>query len=43
MWDKNGEAITVAPHAQQMVRIPVDHPVYEYDLMRKQVSDSKNL
>ncbi|MBQ2003830.1 MAG: U32 family peptidase, partial [Peptococcaceae bacterium] len=28
MWDKNGEPITVAPHAQQMVRIPVVHPVY---------------
>ena len=41
MWDKNGEPITVAPHAQQMVRIPVVHPVYDMDLMRKQVGDSK--
>ena len=35
MWNKQGEAITVAPHAQQIVRIPVENPVYAYDLMRK--------
>jgi len=43
MWDHHGEPITVAPHAQQMVRIPVAHPVYALDLMRKPVGDSKKL
>ena len=38
MWDKNGEALAVAPHAQQIVRMHVDQPVYPYDLMRKQVA-----
>lgn len=43
LWDKNGEPISVAPHAQQIVRMPVDHIVYPYDLMRKQITDSKKL
>ena len=28
MQDKHGVEISVAPHAQQIVRIPVEHPVY---------------
>jgi len=38
MWDQQGQAISVAPHAQQIVQIPVDQPVYPYDLMRKPVA-----
>lgn len=37
MWDKHGESITVAPHAQQIVRLAVAQPVYAMDLVRKQV------
>ena len=37
MWDKHGESITVAPHAQQIVRLVVAQPVYAMDLIRKQV------
>lgn len=37
MWDKHGESITVAPHAQQIVRLAVAQPVYAMDLIRKQV------
>lgn len=38
MWDKYGESITVAPHAQQIVRLAVAQPVYAMDLVRKQVA-----
>ncbi len=38
MWDKHGESITVAPHAQQIVRLAVAQPVYAMDLIRKQVA-----
>lgn len=38
MWDKHGESITVAPHAQQIVRLAVAQPVYAMDLVRKQVA-----
>lgn len=37
MWDKKGESITVAPHAQQMIQVPVAQAVYAYDLLRKPV------
>lgn len=37
MWDKKGDAILVAPHAQQIVQIPVKQMVYPYDLMRKPI------
>lgn len=35
MYDQNGEAITVAPHAQQLVQMPVQQEVYAMDLLRK--------
>ncbi len=38
MWDKHGASITVAPHAQQIVRLAVAQPVYAMDLIRKQVA-----
>ena len=41
MWDKKGEPITVAPHAQQTVQLKVAQPVYTLDLMRKPVVDKK--
>ena len=41
MWDKKGEPITVAPHAQQTVQLKVAQPVYTLDLMRKPVADKK--
>ena len=41
MWDKKGEPITVAPHAQQTVQLKVAQPVYALDLMRKPVADKK--
>ena len=37
MYDERGNAIETAPHAQQIVRIPVENPVYPYDLLRKEV------
>ena len=35
MYDQNGEAITVAPHAQQLVQMSVQQEVYAMDLLRK--------
>lgn len=35
MYDHKNQPITVAPHAQQMIKIPVSHEVYPYDLLRK--------
>ena len=35
MYDKNDVPINVAPHAQQIVKIPIEHEVYPYDLLRK--------
>jgi len=36
MINEEGEAIEVAPHPKQLVRIPVDHPVKPYDMLRKE-------
>lgn len=37
LYDEQGKCIETAPHAQQVVRIPVEQPVYPYDLLRKEV------
>ncbi len=39
MYDQDGNAITVAPHAQQIVKLPVSQEVFFMDMMRKQVSE----
>ncbi len=39
MYDKDGNAITVAPHAQMVVKMPVPQEVYPMDMMRKQVGE----
>lgn len=39
LYDKDDNAITVAPHAQQIVKLPLHHPVYAMDFMRKQVNE----
>ena len=38
LWDKKGEPITVAPHAQQIVQMKTAQPVHSLDLMRKPVA-----
>ena len=43
MWNWQGEAIQVAPHAQQIIKIPVVQPVYAYDLLRKLVKAEEKL
>lgn len=35
MFDENGVPITVAPHAQQKVMMPVEQPVKPFDLLRR--------
>lgn len=35
MWNDKGEAIDVAPHAQQIVKIRMDQPAYQYYVLRK--------
>ena len=37
MTDGDGNAITAAPHAQQLVGIPCDTPLEEYSMMRREV------
>lgn len=37
MYDQHDQIITIAPHAQQIIKIPVEQPVYPYDLLRKEV------
>ena len=39
MYDKDGTAITVAPHAQMVVKMPVSQEVFPMDMMRKQVGE----
>lgn len=39
MYDKDGNEITVAPHAQMVVRMPLAREVYPMDMMRKQVGE----
>ena len=40
MYDQNGEAITVAPHAQQLVQMSVQQEVYAMDLLRKPLEEN---
>lgn len=35
MWDKEGNEIEVAPHAQQIIEIKMDKPVTTWDIIRK--------
>jgi len=37
LQNSKGEAISAAPHAQELVRMPVAQPVYPMDLLRKPV------
>lgn len=37
MFDSEGNAIDVAPHPQQLVTMPVNQPVAEYAMLRRQV------
>lgn len=37
MTDSDGNSITAAPHAQQLVGIPCDTPLEEYSMMRREV------
>lgn len=36
MWNEKDEPITSAPHAMQIVKVRVDRPVAEHDMMRKE-------
>lgn len=36
MYDKNGNEIDVAPHAQELLKIKIDVPVNEYFILRKE-------
>ena len=40
MFDMDGTPITVAPHPQQLVMIPMDHPVQEFAMLRRKVKDN---
>lgn len=35
MWDKDNNEISVAPHAQQIIKIKMDKPVEAWDILRK--------
>jgi len=37
MYDEEGNSITVAPHPQQLLRIPLEQQVSQYALLRKEV------
>ncbi|MEW9121323.1 MAG: U32 family peptidase [Thermotaleaceae bacterium] len=39
MWNENGEEIDVAPHAQQIIKIRLDHPVHRHYILRKDRKD----
>ena len=39
MWDENGNEIEVAPHAQQKIKILMDEPVSNMDMIRKEKED----
>lgn len=41
MWDADGNALTTAPHPQQILRISFTKPVKKYDMLRKIVLDAK--
>ncbi len=37
MWNEQGEKILSAPHPQQILKVQLDRPVKEFDMMRKSV------
>ncbi len=37
MYDKDGNPITQAPHPQQIIKVKVNYPVSEFDMMRKEM------
>jgi Collagenase and related proteases len=39
MFDEDGASITVAPHPQQLVYIPLERPVNELAMLRRKVTD----
>lgn len=39
MWDEKDQAIDVAPHAQQIIKIPMKEKVREMDILRKKRED----
>ncbi len=41
LWDEAGNELDAARHPLQMVRFRVDHPVKEFDMMRKQTGKKK--
>lgn len=41
MYNEEGEAILTAPHAQQLVKIPVQQPVVPYAMLRRQVKSNE--
>lgn len=43
MLDEKGEAIEVAPHAQQIIKIKMNQPVSEYFMLRKPAEDKNNV
>lgn len=43
MYDDKGERITEAPHPQQIVKLKVDFPVEEFDMMRKEAENPVTL
>ena len=38
MWNDKDEEIDVAPHAQQKIKIKIDHPVEKMDILRKELN-----
>jgi putative protease len=36
MYDQAGNSLQTAPHPQQLINIPIDHPVVSYSMLRKQ-------
>lgn len=38
MWNEEGEEITVAPHPQQIIKMPVLHPVRPGDMVRRRIT-----
>ena len=39
MWDKDGNSIVVAPHAQMIVKLRLDRKLEKNDMMRLKVFD----
>ncbi|MDF2546512.1 MAG: peptidase [Anaerosolibacter sp.] len=41
MWNQNDEAIDVAPHAQQIIKMKMEQPVEKFDILRKDRKDDR--